>query len=339
MVDELGGENRRIPMAVRIQFEAARRLGLEAEILDPEYGYLFELRSPQRTAVLYAGRSPLNDSVAARICEDKYYTELVLRRAGFRVVQSVRCLSPEDFRAPAWAGRGGVEPGLRFAVDFGYPVVVKPNRMSHGYGVQLVASESELRAAIEEVWRYDYCALVQQPVGGVDLRLDFLDDEYLIGYARRPLVLVGDGKRSLRTLLADCDSRFADDEYWNKVTRDRIWQEKVLAHGWNETIILPRGMELHFEATILNLNRWALGTVIPEITESWRSLCGRVGKILNLRHFGVDFKAPSPNAEPEEATIIEVNSSPLLTQLYRMGRREAAIEAQMKVLKAYFDIG
>ena len=61
-----------VPLAVQIQFEAAQRLGLHAEILDPEYNYLFALSTPAHTAVFYAGRSPLNDSVAARICEDKY---------------------------------------------------------------------------------------------------------------------------------------------------------------------------------------------------------------------------------------------------------------------------
>lgn len=334
--DAAPNANDRLPLAVRVQFEAARRLGWPAEVLDPEYGYLFEIRHPRRTAVLYAGRSPLNDSVAARITEDKFYTELVLRRAGYRVVHSARCLSPRDFRAPAWQGRGGLEPGVDLAQSFGFPVVVKPNRLSHGYGVRLVRDEPDLRAAVEEVWDYDYCALVQGRVAGLDLRLNFLDGAYLMGYARAPLTITCDGRASLRQLLIRADARYADDGFWAKARRDPIWRQKVVERDWSEDTVLPRDTQLRFESDILNLNRWAAARLVPEISEAWRVFGVHIGQALGLRHFGIDCKVPAIDAPPDAATIIEVNSSPLLTQLYRMGWQEEVIAAQTKVLNAYF---
>jgi len=58
---------------------------------------------------------------------------------------------------------------------------------------------------------------------------------------------------------------------------------------------------------------------------------------MNLRHFGVDLRAPGFDGDPARATILEVNSSPLLVQLYRSGHAELAVQGQMKVLAAILD--
>ena len=57
---------------VAFQIEAAKRLGLDARILDPEFGHLFEISDGRRSTRLLGGRSPLNDSVAARLAEGHF---------------------------------------------------------------------------------------------------------------------------------------------------------------------------------------------------------------------------------------------------------------------------
>ena len=59
-----------LPTAVRIAFEAAARMGAEAEILDPEYRHLFEIRAGDRRRTFLGGRSPLNDAIAARLADE-----------------------------------------------------------------------------------------------------------------------------------------------------------------------------------------------------------------------------------------------------------------------------
>jgi glutathione synthase/RimK-type ligase-like ATP-grasp enzyme len=177
---------RALPPAVDLIREAAQALGLSFRLLDSEFGHLFELSDGQLTRTLLGGRSPLNDAVAARLAEDKYYTELLLRRAGFRVPESVRCLKPEHFSIENYAGRDGLAPAMAFAAARGFPLVVKPNRLSHGRQVRVVQDPDGMASAIRRVWDFDYLALVQTPHGGLDIRLDFLDSEFLLGYTRRP---------------------------------------------------------------------------------------------------------------------------------------------------------
>lgn len=273
-----------LPEAVRLVEEAATELGLSFRLIDPEGGYLFELSDGQSTRVCLGGRSPLNDAVSSRIADDKFYTELILRRAGFRVPQSVRCLKPGAFGAEytAWAG---LSQALDGAARFGFPVVVKPNRLSHGRHVQLVQNEAELRDAVRQVWEFDTIALVQTKHSGVDVRLDFLDHEYLIGYTRTPRP---------------------------GATEDRVH--------------------------ILNLTLGARAHLLPSISNAWHAQGLAVGQALGLRYFGIDFKAPHEDSCPADATVIEVNSSPLFVQMALQGHRDAALAAQKRVLSAVWDL-
>jgi glutathione synthase/RimK-type ligase-like ATP-grasp enzyme len=69
------------------------------------------------------------------------------------------------------------------------------------------------------------------------------------------------------------------------------------------------------------------------VTEPWLAFARRVSDALGLVHFGIDLKATSLDAPPESATVIEVNASPLLSQIYRMGHREVAVDCQARVLE------
>jgi len=318
-------EARELPWAVRLCAEAAHRLGAQIEVLDAEYGYLFRVSQNGHAVTLLGGCSPLNDAVATRLCDDKYYTGLLLERAGPRVPKSVRCVDPAYFQLDQFDGHTGIGPGLEFARRLGYPVVVKPNRMSHGRYVELVADGAALERHITTIWKFDYIALVQEVIEGVDLRFDFLDGEYLAGYVRRPLVVRGDGRSSIRELLAGFEQ-----------TGDG-WARAVLAAGFDPDTIVQAGDQLNVGGQILNLNRFATAELIERLPGTWLDYCRGIGRALNLRHFGVDVRAPSFAGDPALATILEVNASPLLVQLYRLGHAELAVQAQMKVLTAILE--
>jgi glutathione synthase/RimK-type ligase-like ATP-grasp enzyme len=50
----------------------------------------------------------------------------------------------------------------------------------------MVYDQVEMFRAIDAVWQRDYIALAQTACLGEDLRLDFLDGDFLVGYVRRP---------------------------------------------------------------------------------------------------------------------------------------------------------
>lgn len=319
---------RRLPLAVELIAKAGARIGLEVEILDPEFNYLFELRGPGFRRVLLGGASPLNDRVVARIAGDKHYTGLVLQRAGFRVPESMRCLAPGFFQQPDYQQRVGVEPGLTFAAERGYPVIVKPDHGSKGRGVVAVHDADELVRAVESVFAFDSVALVQPIVDLPDLRLDFLDGEYLLGYQRLSRRVVGDGESTLRQLIAASDPRFRDEWRWQQVTCD-----------FEPDAVPGEGVDIALSGPVLNLNGWAEARLIEELPDAWLQHGLRIGEALGLRHFGIDFRGASLEQSPERSTVIEVNASPALLRIGQLGWPEHAVAAQARVLEAIVRTG
>ncbi len=313
---------------IELRREAARRLGCELVSLDPETGYLYELRSGERRQLLLGGFSPLNNALAARIAEDKFHTGLVLGRAGLRVPSTVRCLRPGAFPEEDFSSHTGLAPAERFAAEHGFPLIVKPNRGARGRDIALVANLDELQAAVEQVWRLDYLALVQTPVPGMDVRLDLLDGEYLFGYTRRGVVLLGDGERSVRELLARSDPRFAGEGFEQGFAAD------PLARDVDLDAVPAKGTELDFRSPILNLNRLCHGEVLRHPPEGLLELARRAGREIALRHFGVDLKVADLDAPAEDAVVLEVNASPSLVHMARLGHREEAIAAEIRVVEA-----
>lgn len=318
----------------RMRQEAARRLGIEIESLDPSTGYLLELRRGGRRRVLVHGLSPLNDAGASRLAGDKYYTSLVLQRAGFPVPRSTRCLQPGTYPLSDFAEYTGLETARAFAIQEGYPVVVKPNRGSRGRGVAVAADEEELEAAVREVWQGDPMALVLELIPGTDRRLDFLDGEFLYGYDRQPVVLEGDGRSTLRELLASWDRRFTGDDFERRLLQDPLWRRSVVRLGFGLDTPLEKGRRIELSGDILNLNRFCVARYLPDPPQEWIDLGLRIGAALHLRHFGIDFRRRTLDEAAAEAVVLEVNASPSLGQSYEMGYVEETVAAEMRVLEA-----
>ncbi len=322
---------------IGLRAEAARRLGCELENLDPDTGYLYEVRKGSHARILLGAFSPLNDSVAARIALDKFHTVTILRRAGLRTPASARCLKPGRFAKEEFPGHLGLEPARRFAAERGLPLIVKPNHGARGRGVVQVEGVEQLLQAIEEVWENDYLALLQEVAHGIDLRLDFLDDTFLFGYLRRPVTLRGDGASTVRELLRRADPRFDGEPFWHHLESDPIWRRAASA-GWTLASVPAAGEQLRFDSEILNLNRLCVAEPVRELEPAWLEHGLRIGRALGLRHFGVDFKVTARDAPPEASTVLEVNASPSLVQMSRMGYREEVLEAETRIMQAILEL-
>ena len=319
---------------LQLRLEAARRLGCEVVPLDPETGFLYELRRGQQTRLIHGGLSPLNDAVAARIASDKYHTGLVLEAAGFKAVTSARCLKPGHFTSSEFDQHTGLAPARAFVAKHGYPVVVKPNRGSRGHAIEVVDDEPSMSAAINYVWQRDYLALVQVPVPGIDLRLDLLDGEFLFAYVRRPVEIVGDGTSNVRQLLGNLDLRFSGDSFEQHLVTDAIWLQASGAAGWTLETTPDHGDRLQLGTPILNLNRMCVAERLESAPEPWMDAARRISHRMHLRHIGIDFKIQDLSQDPTDATVIEVNASPSLAHMSRMGFLEQALAAETRVVEA-----
>ena len=324
-----------VPRAVALTAWAAEQLGWSLRVLDPEFGYLFELSDGRGWSRACIGaKLPLNDTSASQLCADKHYSGLVLAELGVRTPATLRALSPRHFGSHAsYANRVGLSPLEAELAQLDYPVVVKPNRLSHGRRIAVVQDAAELRAACDAVFELDSVALIQELVTGEELRLDFLDGEYLIGYSRSALRVVGDGRSDLQQLLTEVDPRCAERAWTKRLLADPDVHGRIGARRPEE--VLAAGTELRLSGEILNLNRGGVGAPVAQLPDAWVRWSARIGERFGLRHFGLDLRVPGGlAADPVEACVLEVNSTPLVTQMLNLGHGELARAAWLKVVAA-----
>ena len=166
---------------------AAGRLGLAFAFLDDE-GYVFSVGDGERRVVLGSGACTpyaVNSASAYTLCRDKAYTNLVLARAGLRVIPSRLFFLHDDHRASRAPGRERTDLEA-FAESAPYPVFAKPNTGSRGDLAEPIDTPRALldwadRAAA----RYE-SVLVQPVMRGREYRVFVLDGWVLFSYRRQP---------------------------------------------------------------------------------------------------------------------------------------------------------
>lgn len=329
---------------IALRLQIAEQLGWQCECIDPGTGWLWLLTRGEDRYVLHGSHAAINDHAAASLALDKAYTGMALARFGFRVPKDARCLAPgkvlDHLGNDPFPELRGLEPALALAEEEGYPLVVKPNRGSRGREVNLAQDRDELAAAVAAAWAIDRIALVQVPVPGFDLRIDVLDGELLLAYVRRPLILLGDGQADLIALHERADHRVRDPNFAAKIRASPAWQDTLAGRGLEPNSVLPEGERLEFKTTIFNLHKCCVGELVRELPQPWIEMCVEIGKLLGLRHCGVDLRVPMPvgdedplQGNPREATVLEVNASPAVGQISKLGGGAEALAAERRVVQ------
>lgn len=98
--------------------------------------------------------SPVSSSALAM---DKMRARLVMASAGIPVPESIYLTSKDESDIPFM------------------PAVVKPNQNGSSYGISIVKSEDEFKLAIEEAFKYDDIAIVEEYLTGKEITCPVID--------------------------------------------------------------------------------------------------------------------------------------------------------------------
>src|SRR3954468_11378670 len=189
--------------AVHCEF-AARALGLGFADLDAGTGLLFEIRSADRRAAFGAGRGsffPQNTATAATLANDKYFANVLMTQAGVPNLGGTYFFLHDRYRSHRAPGRERSDAESYFRA-LGTHAFIKPLNGSRGDFAQIVDSAEDLSAYLDHVQQY-YDAVIMQPVfRGREYRIFMLDDEVVYSVAKETPTVTGDGRASLRDLIA-----------------------------------------------------------------------------------------------------------------------------------------
>ncbi|SKA32801.1 N-acetylglutaminylglutamine synthetase [Consotaella salsifontis] len=279
----------------RIIVDEALRRGIHAEITDAAGGF-FRLTYGGRSIHCRESLSELTSGVAVSICDDKAVTR--------RVVQAAGVVVPEQTEA------GEDEAAIARFIEKHGAIVVKPARGEQGRGVAVgLRTLDEAKSAIAVARQHSNRVLMEAMFDGDDLRLIVIDFRLVAAAMRRPPMVTGDGKHSIRDLIERLSRRRSAATHGeSQVPLDGETERCVKDAGYAMDDVLPEGTtikvrraaNLHTGGTIHD----ATGEVHPRLVEAAIA----AARAINIPVCGIDLMVKSPR-QPDYV-FIEANERP-----------------------------
>lgn len=294
-------------------------------LIEPSYRFVGLIRFANgRQSYFWENRLDLNPAAAVRIAQDKAYTSHFLRAQGFSVPTEATFFS-ERLRRHVDPSRGQ-DAALLYARALGYPVYVKPNRMSQGRLVHEVHGDDELVAALHAVFAVDRVALVQRPCRGRDLRLVVLDTEVIDAYERVPLSVTGDGRASVHELILQRQEQYRRQGRDTMIPiEDPRLGARLARMGLGLADVPAPGASIRlFDVSNLSVGGESVPIQTSALHPTLVALAARLTSAVNLRFSGIDLFVEDPGQPLGEYTVLEVNSAPGLDAYSRSGAENDA---------------
>lgn len=195
---ELARENFRfhaypdLELSTQLLLKAAVRRGVQFELLDRRENFIRLTSGAKREYVVQATKTSLDNYSSILAMENKHVTKRILKEHGIATPDGSVFTSAEEARF-AW-------PSLR-----GRPLVVKPVSTNFGLGVSILKENNDERAfvrATEGAFKEDDRILIESYIPGKEFRFFLVDYQVVAILHRVPANVVGDGRHSIRELVA-----------------------------------------------------------------------------------------------------------------------------------------
>jgi D-alanine-D-alanine ligase-like ATP-grasp enzyme len=324
------------PLLQQIFRKLAPKVGATI-VVEPEWKVVGQIIFKNGRKRYFRGSTlDLNPVGASDIAKDKDYANFFMKRMGYSTIPGKSFFSVAHCKAIR--SKKNIDAAYRYAVSIGFPVIVKPNSGSQGVGVAKVFTKRDFYHAMRFIFARDRVALVQTPISGNEYRIVVLDDKVISAYQRIPLNIVGDGKSTIRQLLAkkqkdfvvsgrDTIIRAEDDRIAHNLKRQSFDMRSIVSRG--ERIILLDNANLSTGGDAID--------VTQAIHSSFKKIAVRLTRDMGLRMCGVDLMVVGDIAEkPSRYWIIEINAAPGLDHYVKTGKAQQKIVEDMylEVLKA-----
>jgi D-alanine-D-alanine ligase-like ATP-grasp enzyme len=276
---------------------------------------------------------PLNFSFSSRITKDKTWTNKILKEKKFRTIKGEHFFLNSkhiDYRK----GKRELSDALSYAKDK-YPVFVKPNDSSSGLYAEVIYDENSLVKHLVKIEKISEIGIIQEVKNFDEYRIFAIDGKVQFVYRRESVFLYGDGVKSARILLEEINSRIIKKK--NKIFEKDIYLKKVFSDNKLKfSSILSRGEKIYISS---KANLSAGGFVrdykkrVSKEVEKW---VFELMKIFSLRICGIDIFVDGSINNPNDFIVIEVNSNPSLTGIYKEGYNKDVLKIWNKIFKKYF---
>jgi glutathione synthase/RimK-type ligase-like ATP-grasp enzyme len=328
----------RFPLQILTQ--AATQLGLEVRESDDFSKVVIRVSDGERhffAGLGKIGMYPLNPHFAAALANDKAWSYQALTQAGFKVPQGKHFFVNDDWQEYRPVGRD-IESALTYAKSLGYPVFVKPNDGSSGVLAELLLNPDMLKQHLLQIAKVSSVALIQEYINQPEYRIFVVDNRVEFIYQRTKPMIVGDGIKTVRQLIAEMNAQIPIASHQVKI--DSPFMQTVLASqtsSLDEVLAKQERLQVAAHANLSSGGAMVeLTEQVPEWLHAWAA---QVAYSLGLRVAGIDVFSATPLSDAtsdNDVIIIEVNSNPNLAGICENGRADLAGEIWKKILLKFF---
>jgi glutathione synthase/RimK-type ligase-like ATP-grasp enzyme len=314
----------------KLLFEAAQICGYR-HMIEPEFGYVGRIEAAGRRLHYRGGLFDINTCGSSALTRDKAYCFGLLKENNVPTPRTRSFFSPEF---ESFSMLRGTAAAIRFANELGYPVFVKPNEGTRAFGAFKVDDDDQLCWALERCFarREGRVSLVQSFIEGQELRVLVVDGTVGLGYFKRPLILKGDGEKTVVELIQEARDHVLKLKSGKK-TFD-LNDPRILDSLKRRDLDLNSQPEHSFRLSDgLTLELGDGVEIIEEIPPKLSEIACRAMNSVGLRYGSVD----AIQDKDGQYQVIELNSAPGVTGLASLGHHERAVELYCRVLRAYFN--
>lgn len=262
-----------------------------------------------KKALFHYNKFNLNGIASVRIAQDKGYTNYFLREFGYNTPEEMVFIKG---RLAERLGRHHeIENACRYADRLGWPVYVKPGKLSQGALIEKAYNDEHFSVIAGDIFNRDKILIVQEECIGNDYRIIVLDDAVIDAYQRIPLEITGDGTSTISELINRRQHEFTKSgrDTVIPISDSRI-DRKLSINNMNRDSIIGDGIKF-YPFDVANLS---VGGSIKNITESispyFRQLALAIARDMQLRFCGIDLIASDATSGNTDYAVLEINSSP-----------------------------
>lgn len=311
----------------KILLKIAPLIGAEI-YLEPEWNVVGQIKFKNgKKSYFRYNTLDLNPMGASEIAKDKDYSNFFIESLGFPIIPKSKTFYSDKWATAIGAHDRKIENAFEYASEIGFPVIVKPNSGSQGYGVSLVNNKEEFFSALSLIFDKDRIALVQKQVKGKDYRIVVLDDKIISAYQRIPLNIVGNDKNTIKELLVTKQTEFERIGRDTKINYDDSRIKRKLQRQGLDFNSIPNDNEQIFLLDNANLSTGGSSIDITDkVSSNFKEICIKLTKEMGLRLCGVDLMIDG-NITDNNANywVIEINSAPGLDHYAKIGTEQEKI--------------
>ena len=233
----------------------------------------------------------------------KWFTKNLLNNAGISVPQGMIIYDKSE---------------LKEALDeIPFPWVIKPTDGNHGRGITAnIRNREVVLKAANQAWKISDSIILEQYVEGFDFRFLVINYQLVAVAKRSPACVRGDGKLTIRELIAKenehPDRGSGHEKVLTKIKIDYHTKALLKDLALKLDDVLPLGKEVMLKKTA-NLSTGGTSTDVTDTVHPYNVfLAERIARMFQLDVYGIDIMAKdvSQPIKDGNGAVIEVNAGP-----------------------------